>query len=1076
MVHWDRTVKGFDTTTRQCVIPSFSVQTQKKYCDFVRLSFCRFTILLIIFTLVEYLESLEVYLLDNDRFYFRLRAFIENSFLIVRFALERERHLREKRKICLAAQSAKEMEEIMQRGMPAQALALRADETMQRKQHFTSLKDEVPAGSLLYEQHSRFLSFLRRSGKTHMVALDQLPGSKIVESKHLDVGNLSPGENEIINVKLVDDSQLPRGKMASAYSIVNTRRRESGSATALHVGAIEVIFDSFASPDSDLVGGVMLVDTNHTRVENAVRSVFVTSFAGGVPIRVLLFPNTLVEINEAMNNRFKLICTTSNGDFKKGANLAAVKVNVVGCTKSLTHTYTPSPFLEEELNRERGTIVEYLGKTGYVMHNVNNITAEEMEREALDFQVTKSLNLQHYDRELGKVQRSSSMRFLARDGKPDFLKSYRTGTSTQGRHSVDVHQPEPDTRAVPVREHITSDIDPVEGEIQRAYGQGDGEPNISPNLVELFDTRPVMRGSPLRMRLATTKVVLPKILTGGTILKEGLLSELLTNTQQAATVGFMRTHVQDRQLVAMATVGVPENTGLCLMMCFNSAIRGKATVDAYTASSQASHMWNPACKANAVLEFSPNPCKSSWSYQYLRMSRCHFSVVCISGWTTTPMTDISMTIDWYLSDKLCYPEIYCAGGGMSRLPLNRWMGKLTFEQGVNVVIKRMPLSIGGGAGVSGKIFENMPNALCTLWRYIHGGLKFDVIKMSSPFIKSTISFFIAFTDVDATTVDLEAYPHKLVQFGEVQDRVELDFGPEDFAMAWSAQVRNTTPTDQIGCPCLYAVTHDSTGSTLAGDFNIGVQLKEMYSFSGYGRAPGWIGAFAIGASLQGPRVTSDRVFNKLYEIRGPPEAKANEIAQVSFDLIGVGIATDGKGAWSLDTFNSPMNNLLRTATWKTGKLVFQVLMEGNFTVKRGDWASYTQIQLRQSRQDRALNAREWTMKDPHSWELEFEIDLCGPNDGFESWESQWSNQTGWFLDMNIYNPDQTTVFSINGYVTDTFCCAGNTLMPGFLEPSNVQRMRTVPNYLQDYEYDANKGKKSKSGSSASKKAFPMITG
>lgn len=78
-----------------------------------------------------------------------------------------------------------------------------------------------------------------------------------------------------------------------------THSNESKYANAMHVGAIEVIFNSYASPTSDIVGGMILVDTCHKSVANAVRSVFVTGLAGGKLIRVLMYPNTLVEIGRA---------------------------------------------------------------------------------------------------------------------------------------------------------------------------------------------------------------------------------------------------------------------------------------------------------------------------------------------------------------------------------------------------------------------------------------------------------------------------------------------------------------------------------------------------------------------------------------------------------------------------------------------------------------------------------------------------------------------------------------------------------------------------------------------------------
>lgn len=1016
---------------------TFEGNTQAKYNLALKSSTLLFLFTLLLCEFTRWLENFEIYLLSNKWFHTKFFSLFGRIF-DKSWKLQRQINSQFEENVRLAT---KQMELAIERGMPAQALHMK--ETLfaakKEKKARGPLGDEIPKGRNMYETNSKMFSMLRKLGKSKSVSIGEIPGNEIIEMKHIDVGTLTPGENEIVHVKLVDETLLPQVKV-SDYDVVAERNTLSKRAHALHVGAIEVIFNSYASPDSDIVGGMLLVDTHHTKLENAVRSVFVTSLAGGKPIRVLMFPNTLVEIGPEMNDRFKLLCTTSNGDISKGKNLAAVKVNIVGCTVGLHNTYTPSKFLEQELNTERGTVTEYLGRTSFVTHNINTITEEKMREQKFKFDLPM----------VGSSSRRLSFSLAAKGllettiQKPPNLKN--TSLEMLNKKIAE-----------------TSLVDPVDGEVQIGYGQASLEPSITTT----FAQDPVTSEPYLHKRIAQTKVLLPKILQGGTILLEGKLADLLTKTDLRMTKAFKRTHVQKQKLVALATVGVPENTGLCLMMCYNSSIRGKATVDAYTASSQASHIWNPACKQSARLEIAPNPVKKEWSYQYLRMSNCHFSVVCISGWTATPLTNISMTIDWFLSNENCEEDIYCLGGSNSILRLNRWMGKLTFPQGTDTIVRRMPLAIGGGAGGTGVVYMNMPNALSSMWRYIMGGMKFDIVKMSSPYIKSTIAFLIAFTDVDATTVDIEDYPHRLVQFGEVQERVTIDFKPEEFAMAWSSQVRNNTPTTEEGCPYLYAVTHDSTGSTIAGDFNIGVILKEMYQFSGIGRNPGWIGARPLIAEAQGVRTTRKGVYNKLYEIRAPPEAKADDVVIFSIDLIGVGIATSGKGAWSLETINSPMNNLLRTSTWKTGTLKFQLIMEGNVTVKRSDWASYVQVSLRQSRNERALSTREWTMKDPHSWELEFELELLGPNNGFECWENQFSNQTGWFLECAIYNPDQATVYSVSGYMEDDFCCAGNTLMPGFLEPNSL--VTKTKSRMGDAKYDYNVNNPKKASPTSSEK-------
>nr|QYA72289.1 polyprotein [Turnip ringspot virus] len=1030
----------------------FSYKPQEKYVKFLKVSPFSFLCFLIVCHIVTYYEIL-------FKVWFEFNSWIGTKLRDWLLSITREANVEYKRLEAISSWSAghqvtiqhsffvKKMETVMERGIAAKALELRNDAAMNKGKRFVGLKDHIPAGKDLYVHRQKLFEMLKGSKRSREVDISRIKGCEVVEMKHIDVGTLSPGENQIINVKIVKDDMLPQPAQ-SDYAMV-THSNESKYANAMHVGAIEVIFNSYASPTSDIVGGMILVDTCHKSVANAVRSVFVTGLAGGKLIRVLMYPNTLVEIGPKMNDRFKLVCTTSNSDISEGFNLASVKVNVVGCTQSLMTQYVPQPLLDNLLNKEQGTVVEYLGQLSYVMHHSNHITEEFLANQTMEFDLGKKLHLTPSGSG-ARLAKSTSMRYVV--GPKQKLLS---AEDNDGASNFDKRRDEA-RKSVGMRADATY-VDPVFGMTQRAFGQA----STTQSLLNKFASTRQMEGTPIETKIARTKIILTKVMSGGTILYTERLSDVLSNVEQRAAVAFQRTHVQHKKLVALATINVPENTGCALMMCYNSGIRGKAVVDAYTASAEASTIWNPACQQQARLEINVNPCKSAWSYQFLRQSKGVFNVVCISGWTTTPSTDLSLTIDWYLSDKDAEPETYCAVGINPKIVLNRWMGKLSFPQGTEVTLRRMPLAIGGGAGGTGLVYMNMPNALCSLWRYMRGGMFFEVIKLSSPYIKATIAFFIAFTDVDATVPNLEAYPHKLVQFSEIQERVTISFDKEDFVMAWSTQVHNSVPLSEDGCPYLYAVVHDSVGSTIPGDFNIGVVLKEMNEVESIGRHPGWKGARPLAVSPQGLRKSPSGVWNELFMVRGPPEAKSTDVVQFAIDLVGVGIATKNPGTWSIETNNSPMNNLMRTATWKSGTFHFQVLMEGNPLIKRGDWSSYCEVSLTQSTKVSTMSSRNWVMKDPSSWELEFDIKIEGPNDGFENWESHFSNQTSWFLVFSVFNPDQSTVFVVNGMIDDNCWFAGNTLMPPFLEPESVSSRHSFLSSVQ-FDYGTTPGRRAPS--------------
>nr|AWK57383.1 putative polyprotein 2 [Red clover mottle virus] len=890
-------------------------------------------------------------------------------------------------------------QEILKQGIPANVLQEKAN-LFKKASANNKIKDEIPNALSLYQNHSFFQKLKHLADKKNL-DITSLPGGREVEYKHLDAGHLLADTNVVIDVPLVP--QLA-ARTPTDYNFGTSRDK---SATALHVGAIEVVIQSYASSECDLMAGMMLVDTFHSRPENAIRSVYIVPIRGGMFMRALCFPNTLVPMDSDINNRFKVVFSLPNNDFPQGSKLGHVSINMAGCTTSLSKTYVPSPLLTEELGREAATVIQYLGRDTYAMQTSNVPTSDEISRMVFNFHMEGKLSMHKTGSLSSILSKSKSLRYTV------------GGNKSRNKLADKAHDEEAessDSKGI---------IDPKDGNVF-------ANPQTDTDLFKLsLDDTSSPKGSLLDTRFAQKKVLIPKAMAGGADLLSSNLYDVLSGSSFRASLALARTHVVEGKIRCICTINLPENTGCCLAITVNSSNRGQFSTDIYTTGSQDRILWNPACSKNCDFSFNPNPCGTAWSLEFLRRTKFHLSVTCVSGWSAQPQTDIAMTMDWYVSNKPCVPCIYNVGTPGQNVWVNRWMGKLSFPQGSQNQFKQMPLAIGGGAGAKNSILMNMTNAFLSLWRYFHGDLVFEVQKMSSPFIKSTVTFFIGFGGLPFSE-NLEDFPNKLIQFGEVQERVEITFTRKEFLTAWSTQVDPAGPVAGDGCPYLCAMVHDSTASTITGDFNLGVTLLRIENFVGIGRNPGIQGARLLGSmqaeAQSGVVRTTDGVYSTCFRVRTPLALK--DSGSFTCDLIGGGITTDSNTGWSLTALNTPVANLLRTAAWKRGTIHVQVAMFGS-TVKRSDWTSTVQLFLRQSMNTSSYDARVWVISKPGAAILEFSFDVEGPNNGFEMWEANWASQTSWFLEFLISNVTQNTLFEVSMKLDSNFCVAGTTLMPPF---------------------------------------------
>lgn len=886
-------------------------------------------------------------------------------------------------------------QEILKQGIPAQVLQEKAN-LFKKATANNKIKDEIPSALALYQNHS-FFQRLKHFADKKTLDITELSAGKEVEYKHLDAGHLLADTNVVLDVPLVP-------KIAARVQTDYNFGTSSGkTATALHVGAIEVVLQSYASSECDLMAGMMLVDTLHSRPENAIRSVYIMPIRGGMFMRALCFPDTLVPMDSNINNRFKIVFSLPNNDFPQGSKLGHVSINMAGCTTGLAKTYVPSPLLTEELGKEAATVIQYLGRDTYAMQTSNVPTSDQISRMVFDFKMDGRLHMKKTGSLSSILSKSKSLRYTI--GNTDHREE-----SSAGKEKLEM---------------LKGVIDPKDDDVY-------ANPQEDVDLFKLsLDDTSSIHGSLLDTRFAQKKVLVPKAMAGGAELLSSNLYDVIASNTFRASLALARTHVVEGKIRCICTINLPENTGCCLAITVNSSNRGQFSTDIYTTGSQDRILWNPACSKNCNFSFNPNPCGTAWSLEFLRRTKFHISVTCVSGWSAQPQTDLAMTMDWYVSNEPCTPTIYNVGSPGQNLWINRWMGKLSFPQGAQNQFKQMPLAIGGGAGAKNSILMNMTNAYLSLWRYFHGDLVFEIQKMSSPFIKSTVTFFIGFGGVPFSE-NLEDFPNKLIQFGEIQEKVEVTFTRKEFLTAWSTQVDPAGPVAGDGCPYLCALVHDSTASTITGDFNLGVTLLRIENFVGFGKNPGIQGARLLGSmhaeAQSGVIRTTDGVYSTCFRVRTPLALKGS--GSFTCDLIGGGIITDANAGWSLTTLNTPVSNLIRTAAWKRGTIHVQVAMFGS-SIKRSEWSSTVQLFLRQSMNTSSYDARVWVISRPGASLVEFSFDIEGPNNGFEMWDANWASQTSWFLEFLISDVTQNTLFEVSMKLDPNFCVAGTTLMPPF---------------------------------------------
>jgi len=144
-------------------------------------------------------------------------------------------------------------------------------------------------------------------------------------------------------------------------------------------------------------------------------------------------------------------------------------------------------------------------------------------------------------------------------------------------------------------------------------------------------------------KIASGKITIPKT-DRRKVMYNGKLSDFLAETN-CGTITFKRNHVQDGNIRMILTLGLPENTGLALVVAINSGQRGRV-LHIFTPF-QKNHVWDSTCQKCSVFFFS----KSMLRYVvllFIRKSTGCSTISAVSGWTATPQTDFVLSWEMFI--------------------------------------------------------------------------------------------------------------------------------------------------------------------------------------------------------------------------------------------------------------------------------------------------------------------------------------------------------------------------------------------------------------------------------------------
>ncbi|QHW16321.1 polyprotein [Andean potato mottle virus] len=878
-----------------------------------------------------------------------------------------------------------------------------------------AIKDQIPSGKALY-QNGRSLVKIVKSQFQSIKGV--MKGGEVRSYNYLPVGSFTAGDHCELAVPIMPESDLVAIAPETDFSPETVDQDKK--ARSVHVGAIEVIMECMTSPDCDIYGGAMFVDTYHEKPENAVRALFVTQLKGGVAPRCLFYPDTQVEIERGMNERFRLILSSGNSDFKQGKNLAFVKVNVALCGISMNKSYVPTAFHENFAKKERSSVIEYLGRYSAMISHKNEFKPEMLRKEGLSFRFGGKTQL--IERSPLQYEWSESQSKVVSVGMDASLAGEKEQVTKQ---EEDFGAPSSTHVVFPTRSMV------AKPQMEAAHFE---------NLLD--DTQGLRKQTLLNSRIAAGRFSISASAVKGTVVFDGTLAELIGTTLRGAP-NFRHTYRQNTKMMFLFTVNVPLTTGIGLMVGYNSVSSPKHLVNEYTISSESSIEWNPACAGELKFLVDPNPCGPYWSFDYFRQTGSRITMSVISPWTTTPTADCAIAWQVHITSEPMSNSTFSVMFPPAIMPVKRWMGNLLFKQGAQEQVRKIPLAIGAAVGDEKTAVMTMSNALISMWSYQIGTFHFEFTKLSSPFIKGTLLAFIAMDqDTTYSLEELQNFPNKIIQFDDKEGKARVTFGEEHFAQGWSTQVSGSVVSKHRGCPYLYVVSKDCIASTIPGDFQVGVKLLAIEDYKPCGYNPGVVVASTIvqnvvsleDASLVVQPQSCRPEVNTWSEfcVIDIPVVDTSKVffAQYTLDLINPLVATDTSiGVWAAELIPSPMIHLLRTAAWKKGTLHFKIKLLGKSSIKRADWSSTTRIDVRRAPGTEYLNAITLFTAKPHADELEFKIDIAGPNNGFEMWNADFGNQLSWLANITIGSPNQAGIHQWYVKPGDDFEVSGNRVSP-----------------------------------------------
>nr|AZF99055.1 orf1 [Ullucus comovirus 1] len=862
---------------------------------------------------------------------------------------------------------------------------------------------------------------------------------QIIQIEDRSLGNFAAGEAIVIDINFGQLSNAVKSHTSDPRLVVPSKA-DKDAPTHVHVGAIELIIESHASSECDLVGGGLLVDTYHVRPSNAVRAAFVSQFNGGLPTRVVFYPDTKMALSEDYNDRFKLVLSCPNSDIRAGFSLGHLKMNAIVKLINVCTQVSPTPFLITCGNEERASVSSYVDKVCMAVH-----------AKAAKMQELPAVNLTYQSPHV--LQEVGENSFLCKEGakltyKFDFgakkdepVVNSETAQPTRIQH-VRPQQTPPPGKVLNNRELAQFYIDLVEAELaeeealaaealaQQAAiadtevfqaGGGDDSSATVDNGADVIsecqqdkvvvdeyeqgpiehehmkDNRIYMRTIPLSSNLDTSRPLF--ISTLGAMLDEAEPSGKLV----------VQSNVQTGRLLVRLSMRTSPQEGLGLLVTYNSGHAGPVSPIG-SLTSESCYTWNPAFQAMCDFIIDPNPCGPMWNWNYISLSTATVQIHPLHNWVSAPTTSQALTLEVYLLKAPNIISIFPMQRAAKTLRLNKYIGVASFAQGSAQQTFAIPLDFGTVRREGLNAYSTITESYLSHWKYFRADVVVEFVKTSTPWIDGILCAAVCYApDLSASQQWKTSLAKQQMVFGN-NGRLVLKFTKANFPLAWATETLGDDNIATDGVPKIMLFTKGSVTAVVPNiNMNIAVIVRRLENLECYGYNPGFEpGANSPNVSVQTRIKDREHWVDLMHVVRNSATARGN----TSFILpLFTGIVLPfPTAAWEVKSKFSPANKILKLSAWRRGKMRVRMIMRGSQGITRANWQSVTTIQTRRSLNSRGLSDTTFVMAEALSWIYDYTICFQGQNFGFESNDNLYGGISSAWLNVAVTASEQVDSF------------------------------------------------------------------